>query len=44
MKNEGLKEEICKYLADKGLESVSQPGYNIQIFSGKWIVLSVEEK
>ena len=44
MKNEGLKEEICKYLTDKGLELVSQPGYRIQIFIGKGIAVSVEGK
>jgi len=44
MKNKGLKGEICKYLTDKGLELVSQPGYRIQIYVGTGIAVSVEGK
>ena len=43
MKNEGLKEEICRYLTDKGLELVSQPGYKIQIYVGDGLSVSVCE-
>jgi len=39
-----LKEEICKYLADKGLELVSQPSSKKQIFIGKSGLTVVVEK
>jgi len=39
-----LFEEICRHLENKGLESVSMPGYPKQIYAGKGISVHVGEK
>jgi len=44
MKNEGLKDEICKYLEEKGLNLVSQPGYRKQIYVSEGLSVIVNEK
>ena len=44
MKKAGLKEDICKYLEEKGLELVSQPGYRKQIYVSEKLTVIVNEK
>jgi len=39
-----LFEEICRYLENKGLESVSMPDYPKQIYVGKGVSVHIEKK
>ncbi len=39
-----LFEEICRYLENKGLKSVSIPDYPKQIYVGKDISVHIEKK